>query len=469
MSTPLTAPRPLERAPQERLDSWKAIAAYLGRDVTTVQRWERREGMPVHRHVHQKRGSVYALASELDAWRQRRGEGIEREAERPPARALDAWWRPWGSPTAVGAGALLALALYVAHRNAVPHADLPRSSSPAAMAGEPAGERRRAGAGVAPEVYEHYLRGIAAETRAPDRERLELSIRYFKEAIRLDPSFAPAYIGLAGAFLDLGSEAKGVPPSFTRPQVLANARRALELDPSLVDAHAMLANVLQQQWRWTDAELEHRAALELNPKDGLAQAGFALWLLAQGRTAEAIDWVRRGRRLDPQGVTGSAVACVLFHAHRFDEAIHELQTVLAMRPEDAHALYTMGMVLSAEQRAAEAIPFLQKSLAIAPDDPATMGMLIRAYASAGRRADAVRLLDEMQRRSASSYVPAGAFVNAYLGLGSQEQAFAWLERAFREQSGTLQFIKVDPFFDPIRRDPRFADLVRRIFPAPAAS
>jgi len=91
-----------------------------------------------------------------------------------------------------------------------------------------------------------------------------------------------------------------------------------------------------------------------------------------------------------------------------------------------------------------------------------IGVLIRAYARAGRRSDALRLLEELKNRKKAGYVPAGAFVNAYLGLGDNEQAFVWLEEAYKERSNILQFVKVHPYFDPLRADPRFADLVRRV-------
>jgi serine/threonine-protein kinase len=105
---------------------------------------------------------------------------------------------------------------------------------------------------------------------------------------------------------------------------------------------------------------------------------------------------------------------------------------------------------------------MEKALSISNGSPAVIGVLIRAYAPAGRRSDALRLLAELKRRRQAGYVPAGAFVNAYLGLGDKEQAFASLEQAYKEQSNILQFLKTHPFFDPIRNDPRFADLVHRV-------
>jgi lipopolysaccharide biosynthesis regulator YciM len=122
---------------------------------------------------------------------------------------------------------------------------------------------------------------------------------------------------------------------------------------------------------------------------------------------------------------------------------------------------TLGFTLVANNQPGDAIPVLEKAIAVTHGSPASTGVLIRAYAHAGRRPDALRLLAELHQRQKVGYVPSGAFVNAYLGLGETDQAFAWLERAFQEQSNILQFLKVHPYFDPIRSDPRFADLLRR--------
>jgi tetratricopeptide (TPR) repeat protein len=119
----------------------------------------------------------------------------------------------------------------------------------------------------------------------------------------MDPTFAPAYVGLALAFSELGTVFVGAPPDGDGPKVVSAARRALELDPDLAEAHVLLANVLQQQWHWADAEAEYRRALELNPNDADAHARLALWLYVQGRTDEAVAWAKRGRELDPLAVS----------------------------------------------------------------------------------------------------------------------------------------------------------------------
>jgi pentatricopeptide repeat protein len=131
-----------------------------------------------------------------------------------------------------------------------------------------------------------------------------------------------------------------------------------------------------------------------------------------------------------------------------------------VRPNDGSIYWFLGFALIANGQADEAIPVLECDRSRISQ--AVIGVLIRAYAHAGRRTEALRLLDELKRRQQKGYIPTAAFVNAYLGLGDNERAIIWLERAYEEQSLIMQYIKVHPFFDPLRGDPRFADLVRRV-------
>jgi tetratricopeptide (TPR) repeat protein len=174
------------------------------------------------------------------------------------------------------------------------------------------------------------------------------------------------------------------------------------------------------------------------------------------------EFVNDARALDPVGVSGGSVSWILFQAHRYDDAISESRGALAVQPDNAGTLTGLGFALFANNKPADVIPVLEKAVSLSSDSPASTGVLIRAYAHAGRRSDAIRLLAELKQRRNAGYTPAGAFVNAYLGLGDSEQAFYWLEQAYKEQSNILQFLKTHPYFDPIRGDPRFADLVRRV-------
>jgi tetratricopeptide (TPR) repeat protein len=139
-----------------------------------------------------------------------------------------------------------------------------------------------------------------------------------------------------------------------------------------------------------------------------------------------------------------------------------LRSVLALQPDDAEALWFLGTVFIAHGRPEEAIPVLEKAVSVSDRSPAIVGFLVRACASSGRRADALRLLAELKRRRQAGYVTPAAFVHAYLGLGEYDEVFAWFEQAFQEQSTMLQALKVLPLYDPIREDPRFKDLLRRV-------
>jgi predicted Zn-dependent protease len=133
-----------------------------------------------------------------------------------------------------------------------------------------------------------------------------------------------------------------------------------------------------------------------------------------------------------------------------------------VQPGNAVAHWFLGYALIAHGQSEQAIPVLERAVLLSDRSPAVIGVLVRAYVHAGRRADAIRLLGELNKRRETGYVSSAAFVNAYLGLGDKEQAFAWLERAYQENSAILQFLKVHPHFDPLRNDPRFADLIRRV-------
>jgi TolB-like protein/DNA-binding winged helix-turn-helix (wHTH) protein/Flp pilus assembly protein TadD len=323
-------------------------------------------------------------------------------------------------------------------------------------------ERLRKAPSVSPEVYESYLKGRFALGKSNSGAEIEESIRYFEEALNRDPRFAPAYVGVARANSALSTIFMGARPEDAREAAMSAIRKALELDPDSAEAHVILADLQEQQWHWTEAEAEYRRALELNSSNPAAHKGLSGWMLRQGRTDEALTWAKRGRELDPLAVSGADIGWILFQARRYDEALEELRSVLAIEPNDASILRYLGYVLIAKNQPEDAIPPLEKALTLSDRSPGIIGVLIRAYAHAGRRADALKLLAELKKRKLAGYVPAGAFVNAYLGLGERDQSFAALEQAYNERSAILQFLKVHPFFDPLRDDPRFKDLVRRV-------
>lgn len=315
---------------------------------------------------------------------------------------------------------------------------------------------------VSPEVYENYLKGKFASDRGNNKSDLEESITYFNQAIRKDPTFAPGYLGLASAYWDLGSVFMGGVAEQERPRAVIAAQKALELDPDLPEAHVLMALIAETQWHWAEAESEYHRALDLRPNDATAYSGLAWWLDCQGRTEDAVTMRRHARELDPLAVSGADLGWDLLFARRYDQSIQELHSMLAVKPDDAFALWILGFALIANHDPQGAISELEKGVSVSSRSPAVIGLLVNAYAQAGRRRDALRLLDELKRRRQTEYVPAAPFVLAYLGLGNYDQAFVWLEQAYKEQSYALQTLKVLPLFDPIRNDPRFIDLLHRV-------
>jgi len=315
---------------------------------------------------------------------------------------------------------------------------------------------------ISPEVYENYLKGRFALAKSNSRTNIEESIAYFNEAIRKDPTFAPSYVGLANAYSDLATVFVGGVAKQERPRAILAARQAVQLDPELVEAHVLLADMAQQQWRWAEAESEYQRVLDLSPNNAAAYSALAYWLVSQGRTEEAVTACRRGREIDPIAVPGSDLAWMLFYARRYNDAVNEARSVLGVTPDDAFAGWILGFALIANHHPQEAVTVLEKAVSASDRSPAIVGLLVHAYAQAGHRADALGLLEELKRRRRTGYVPAAALILAYLGLGEYDQAFLWLQEAYKEQSNILQFLKVHPFFDPVRDDPRFKDLLRRI-------
>jgi serine/threonine-protein kinase len=218
----------------------------------------------------------------------------------------------------------------------------------------------------------------------------------------------------------------------------------------------------QVRWKWADAEAEYRRALALRPNDAIAHRGLANWFLCQGRTEDALAWAERARELDPLGPAFIDIGWILFQSHRYDEAIRDLRSGMAVHPDYPYANWTLGFVLIANGQAEEAIPILEKTASLMERSPGSIELLAVAHARSGHRAEALRLVDELKRRRQIGYVPAGAFISPYLGLGDYDEAFVWFERAFQEQSNILQFLKVHPYFDPVRNDPRFKDLLHRV-------
>jgi TolB-like protein/Tfp pilus assembly protein PilF/tRNA A-37 threonylcarbamoyl transferase component Bud32 len=314
---------------------------------------------------------------------------------------------------------------------------------------------------VDPDVYEKYLRGVFLlnkETLASTTE----AVRLLETAVERDATFAPAHAALARAYNTMGTIfIGGSAPSHTQPKAIASARKVLELDPDLPDGHAVMAYVLQRQWRWTEAEAGYRRAIELDPNDSQAHYGLANLLACLGRFDDAVAIGRRARDLDPLSSWGRDYGSILYLARRYDEAIRELRTLDLLEPGNSWTLWYLGYALLGSSRFDEAVDVLERSV-LRERNAGPLGTLSLAYGRAGRFADAKRILDELTKASQMNYVPPSALVEAYIGLGDFDRAFLWLERAYAERSNSLRILKIDPVLDPVRGDPRLADLLGRV-------
>jgi TolB-like protein/tetratricopeptide (TPR) repeat protein len=266
----------------------------------------------------------------------------------------------------------------------------------------PPGHARPGRVTVAPDAYESYLKArflLRKRNRSP-RDVTE-SIRLFEQTIGRDATFGQAYAGLAAAHQASGSTTTGVVPvAETIPRAAAAARRALELDPRIAEAHTILAATEEQEWHWADAEARYRDALETDPNDAAAHLGLGALLIQRGRTEEGLGLARRGRELDPLSPgTTVQVGWLLYHARRYDDAIRELRVALDADPDDVHALWFLGFALLEAGRHDEAIRTIERVAAMWDRNPAALGILVRAHGRAGRHAEAARILAELTRRA----------------------------------------------------------------------
>lgn len=313
-------------------------------------------------------------------------------------------------------------------------------------------------------AYEDYLQGRYFFWNRRTEEDLRKAIEYFEGAIQVDPGFALAYSGLADSYNLLGTVMVGtLPPTEARRRAEEAARKALELESGLAEAHVALGYVKHYNWNWAEAEQEFRRAIELNPNDANPHIQYAHYLSSRSRPDEAIAEANRAQQSDPLSLTIRAQkGFILGNARRLDEAIDHLRRVIAMDPNHYAAHWMLGHTYAANGQLDEAIAASERAAALSGRAPGALGILAMAYGLAGRYDEANRVLNELLDLDRRRYVTPAALVCAYLGMGNKDQAFAWLEKAYQERSNYMAYLQVWPANDPLRSDPRFDDLLRRI-------
>ena len=311
-------------------------------------------------------------------------------------------------------------------------------------------------------AYELYLKGGYFSSRSEDR--LQKSIEFFQQAIALDPNYAAAYIGLASAYTTLGGVSGFRPPGENFPKAKTAVMKALEIDETLADAHALLASYkLKYEWNWPEAERELKRALELDPNNAAAHDAYGTYFQSMGRFDEALAERKLAQKFDP--VSPSSVANVgypLYYARRYDEAIGHFQRALELNPDYSWGHLWVGQAYVQKGMYEEAIAEINKAITLSGGNIRALATLGHAFAAAGKRDEAQKVLVELEQLSKQMYVSPYFMAVVYSGLEEKDQAFHSLEQAYQERHAYMVLLKVEPVFDPLRSDPRFAGLMRRV-------
>jgi len=313
---------------------------------------------------------------------------------------------------------------------------------------------------VDPEAHEAYLRGRFYVYKRTEKD-LKKALEYFQQAIEKDPNYAPAYDGLADAYFLLG-EYGSYSSAEARAKSEAATRKALEIDPSLAEAHATLAiNRESFDWDWAGAEQEYKRAIELNPNSVTAHDWYSGYLAELGRTDEAIAEGMRSLEIDPLSPRENAWVCWVFYfAHRYDEAIKQARKALELYPDHMSAYWCTGMTHVEKADFKEAIAEVQKAVTLSGDSTEIEAWLGYTYAVAGKRDQALAILEHLRNRSRQEYVAPHRFAEIYTGLGDKDQAFKWWNKARDERTEFLIYLTGWPATESLRADSRYTELLR---------
>ena len=315
------------------------------------------------------------------------------------------------------------------------------------------------------EAHQLYLKGRFFWNKRTGNG-LKKSIDYFQQAIAIDPNYALGYAGVADAYVFLPGYTAGSPQD-CYPKAKAAAKKALELDDTLAEAHTTLALATwYYDFDFARANREFQRAIELNPNyaTGHQQYGNNT-LSALGRVDEAIAEGKRAVELDPLSLVINAdLGMNYYYARRYDEAISQLRKTLEMDPGYYYAHVNLGQVLAAKRAFGEAILEYQKACAL-NDDPFVLGLLGHAYASSGNRTEALKILAQLKEVSSQRYVSVYSFAIVYLALDDKREALRWLEQSYQDRAGAdIGWIRVDSLLGPLHGNPGFEALAEKIVP-----
>ena len=326
----------------------------------------------------------------------------------------------------------------------------------------PREERRLAQAQkVSAQAYEAYLRGRHSWNKRTE-EGMRKSIAYYEEAVGLHSDYAMAHAGIADSYVMLACRGM-VPAKETFRKAKAAARRALDLDSSLGEAHGSLAHVRLHDWDWEGLEHDFQRAIELDPSQAIVYYWYGEYLMSMGRPEEAIDMTLRAYRTDPLSpVIGASLAMILYLARKFDQALEVLKRVQEIHPDHFLPHLRRGLVRIQKRQYRQAIEALKKAVRLANRSTETQAALALAHAAAGEKKAAMRITSELEASQAQRYVLPYNIAKIYAAGGDKGKCFEWLEKAYVEGNPDLIELNSEPIFDGLRKDARFSNLMQRV-------
>jgi DNA-binding winged helix-turn-helix (wHTH) protein/tetratricopeptide (TPR) repeat protein len=291
---------------------------------------------------------------------------------------------------------------------------------------------------------------------------LRKGVEHFQRAIEIDPDYATAYAGLADSYTLLVTW-EAMAPLDGFPKATAAAKRALQIEPSLAEAHASLGHALLHSWQWDGSEKAFRTAVDCNPGYAPAHQWYAEYLAAMGRFDEAVAEARRAQELDPLSVVHSAdVGFMLYYARRYDEAVEQLQHAIDMEPDFWIPHHLLGLTYTQKGMHEEALSECHNAMGLSGKGALSVVLIGHAYAAAGQRSEALAVIEQLNELSKRRYFSPYGIALIHAGLNNDEEAFDCLEEAYTRCDARLIWLKVDPALDSLRSDLRFGGLLRRL-------
>ena len=315
-------------------------------------------------------------------------------------------------------------------------------------------------ASLDPQAHEAYLKGRHLWNRRTE-DGMRKSITLYEEAIRQHPEYAMAYAGVADSYVMLACRGMA-PAKETFRKAKAAARKALDLDCELGEAHGSLAHVRLHDWDWEGLEKDFQKAIQLHPAEPIVYYWYGEFLMSMGRPEEAIAMTQRAHQADPLSpVIGSSLAMILYLARRYDQAVQVLERTREINPNHFLPYLRMGLVRIQQNRYDDAIRELRTAVTLADQSTETLAALAMAYAAAGMTTEAEEITDGLEKLQGKRYVLPYNIAKIY-AASDKDKAFGWLERAYEEGNPDLIELNSEPVFDILRADARLSDLMQRI-------